>query len=217
MRTTLLIIFILLGIKGFSQADSVAYSRDFQLFEGMYLTYLDFRHNWPIPKEKITSDIGKDQLDFYSKMMEKDKIEYVERDGNKDFVKPEKVWGYCQNNVIYINVNKSFFRIPVFGAISFFVATVDVYNYSPGYNVFNNGNMPSGGARGTAKELREFLLNFYTGQLIEFSLEKVEELLKPDAAVYNEFMTLSKKKKKESATKYIRVYNENHPIYFPKN
>ena len=119
MRPRLLIIIFLLSIKGFSQGDSVAFSRDFTLFEGMYLTYLDFRHNWPIPKEKIVTDISKDQLDFYSKLMEMDKIVFTERDGNKDTVLSVRVWGYCQNNVIYININKSFFRIPVFGAISF--------------------------------------------------------------------------------------------------
>jgi hypothetical protein len=29
-------------------------------------------------------------------------------------------------------------------------------------------------------------------------------------------MALSRKKKKELATKYIRMYNEKHLVYFPK-
>lgn len=216
MKATLLTLCFLLGLKGFSQADSVAYSPDFLLYEGLYLTYQDFRHNWPIPKEKITTQINKDQLDFFSKLIENDKIEFIERDGKKDTVKANEVWGYCQNNIIYINLNKSFFRIPVFGNISYFLATVEVNAYTPGYNVFINGNVPTG-TMGRVMELREFLWNFYTGELFQFSIEKLEELLKSDNAIYTEFMALSRKKKKESAAKYIRMYNETHPVYFPKN
>src|SRR5258708_5139670 len=153
MRTIIFIILLIFGTSLYSKADSVAYSRDFTLYEGLYLTYWDFRHNWPIPKEKILTKINKDQLDFYGKLIEEDKIEYVERDGNNSTIRSEKVWGFCQNNVIYLNINKSFFRIPVFGTISYFLASVDVTVYSPGYNVFINGP-PAGSTRTNAKEIR---------------------------------------------------------------
>lgn len=216
MRPCLFILAFLFVFKGQSQSDSVGYSADFMLYEGLYLTYQDFRHNWPISKEKIISNLNKDQLDYYTKLIENEKIEYIERDGNKDYVRSSEVWGYCQNNIIYININKSFFRVPVFGAISYFLATVEVNNYSPGYNVFINGNLPAG-QKGKVTELREFLMNFYTGELFQFSPEKLEELLKPDPAVLKEYLALNKKKKKESAAKYIRMFNDTHPVYFPKN
>ena len=215
MRTIILISLFSIASRLYSQGDSVAYSRDFTLYEGLYLTYMDFRHNWPIPKEKILTKINKDQLDFYSKLIEEDKIEFVERDGNNSTIKSEKAWGFCQNNVIYVNINKSFFRIPVFGAISSFLASVDVNSYSPGYNVFING--PVGNTSNNAKEIREYLMDFYTGERIEFSLEALEEMFKKDDAIYKEFMALSKKKKKEQFSRFIRKYNEKHPVYFPKN
>jgi hypothetical protein len=183
------------------------------LYEGLYLQYSDFRHNWPIPKEKLITDIKKDQLDFYAKLIESDNIEYLERDGNKARIKAENVWGFCQNNIIYINYKKNFYRIPVFGAISYFMGPVDVNVYSPGYNVFLNTpvSQPS-----TTKEMREFIMDFYTGQLYDFTVEKVEELLKKDEEIYKEFDALSRKKKKEQASRFIRKYNEKHPVYFPK-
>ncbi len=131
MRFGLFILGICLYFKSFSQ-DSVAFSMNFQLYEGLYLEYTDLRHNWPIAKEKIITNINKDQLDFYTKLLAQDKIEFVERDGSKTYIQPSKIWGYCQNNVIYINYQKNFCRIPVFGAISFFVGVVEVTNYSPG-------------------------------------------------------------------------------------
>ncbi len=195
--------------------DSVAYAKDFRLYEGLYLSYQDFRYNWPIPKEKINTKINKDQLDFYSKLLEEQEmIDYIERDGAEAKVKTEKVWGYCQNNIIYINQDNNFFRIPVFGAISNFIGTVEVVGYSPGYDPFMNAPMNSTPAK--TREIRQYLFDFYSGEIVQFSIEKLEEYLKRDEAIYKEFNALNKKKKKEFATKYIRMYNEKHVVYFPK-
>ena len=208
-----LILCSVISKSNFAQ-DSVAFTKDFRLYEGLYLNYQDFRYNWPIPKEKIITKINKDQLDFYSKLIEEELIEYKERDGSINKIRSETVWGYCQNNIIFINQDKNFFRIPVFGAISNFIGTVEVTNYSPGYDPFMNAPINSTAAK--TREIRQYLFDFYTGEIAPFSTEKVEEYLKRDEAVYKEYMALSKKKKKEFATKYIRMYNDNHVVYFPK-
>jgi hypothetical protein len=209
----LLFVLFLFPQSGAAQ-DSVAYSGDFRLYEGLYLGYQDFRYNWPIPKEKIITNINKDQLDFYSKLIEQEFIEYRERDGSVTKIESEKVWGYCQNNIIFINQNKSFVRIPVFGAISNFIGTVEVQSYSPGYDPFMNA--PIGNTSIKTREIRQYLFDFYTGEIMPFSIEQVEVYLKRDEALYKEFMALSKKKKKENVVKYIRLYNEKHLVYFPK-
>lgn len=210
MRCIYLIIYsCLFAIQTFPQADSVAYGKNFTLNEGLYLTYSDLRHNWPIPKEKINSKLDKSQLDFYSKLIEEEKITYTERDGNNETIKSSNVWGFCQNNAIYININRIFYRIPVFGAISYFVAMVPVTINSPGYNVFINSQP------GNSTEMREFLFEFYTGKLIEYSTESLETIFSNDEELSSQFKSLSKKKKKDQSTKFIRTYNERHPIYFP--
>ncbi len=214
MRSQLIICLFIISSRLFCQADSVAFSKDFVLNEGLYLTYSDMRHNWPIPKEKIITKIDKDQLEFYTKLIEDDNIEYIERNNEKTTIMAEKVWGFCQNNVVYINSNKSFFRITVFGAISFFLASVPVTYYSSGYNTFINGPV---GTTTTAKEIRDYLMDFYTGNRVDYTMENLESLLKRDPEIYNEFMALSRKKKKDQATRFIRKYNEKHPVYFPKN
>lgn len=215
MRSILFLIFICCGCFRPVQAqDSVAYSKDFRLYEGLYLGYADFRYNWPIPKEKIITKINKDQLDFYTKLIEGEFVEFYERDGSVSKVRSEKVWGYCQNNIIFLNQNKKFFRIPVFGAISNFIGTVEVLSYSPGYDPFMNA--PIGSTSVKTMEIRQFLFDFYSGEITPFSTEQLEEYLKRDEAVYKEYTALSRKKKKELATKYIRMYNESHQVYFPK-
>lgn len=215
MRYAIFLIFLfLLKASCFNAQDSVAYTKDFRLYEGIYLSYQDFRYNWPIPKEKINTTINKEQLDFYSKLIEEELIDYTERDGSETKVKSEKIWGYCQNNMIYINQDKNFFRIPVFGSISNFIGTVEVVGYSPGYDPFMNAPMNSTATK--TREIRQYLFDFYSGEIVQFSIEKLEEYLKRDDVIYKEFSALSKKKKKEFATKYIRMYNEKHVVYFPK-
>jgi len=209
--------FLLMSFFGFNKIkaqDTIAFTKDFRLYEGLYLGYQDFRYNWPIPKEKIITKINKDQLDFYSKLIEEEFIEYTERDGSVSKIKSEQVWGYCQNNIIFINQDKNFYRIPVFGAISNFIGTVEVLSYSPGFDPFMNAPMNSTAHK--TREIRQYLFDFYSGEIAPFNIEKLEEFLKRDEPVYKEFMALSKKKKKEFATKYIRMYNEKHLVYFPK-
>jgi hypothetical protein len=215
MRKLQLIIFFVLSFNANLRAqDSVMYSKEFRLYEGIYINYEDLRFNWPIDKEKIITNVPKEQLDFFSKLVESDIIEYKERDGSVIKIKTEKIWGYCQNNVIFINQENSFFRIPVFGAISSFIGAVAVINHSPGFDPFMN--TPSNSTAHSIKEFRPFLFDFYSGDITEFSLEKLEEYLSRDICLVNEFKQLRKKKKKEYAAKYIRLFNEKHPVFFPK-
>lgn len=215
MRKLQLIIFFVLSFNVNLRAqDSVIYSKEFRLYEGIYINYEDLRFNWPIDKEKIITNLPKEQLDFFSKLVESDMIEYKERDGSVIKIKTEKIWGYCQNNVIFINQENSFFRIPVFGAISSFIGAVAVINHSPGFDPFMN--TPSNSTAHSIKEFRPFLFDFYSGDITEFSLEKLEEYLSRDISLVNEFKQLRKKKKKEYAAKYIRLFNEKHPVFFPK-
>ena len=215
MRKLQLIIFFVLSFNANLRAqDSVMYSKEFRLYEGIYINYEDLRFNWPIDKEKIITNLPKEQLDFFSKLVESDMIEYKERDGSVIKIKTEKIWGYCQNNVIFINQENSFFRIPVFGAISSFIGAVAVINHSPGFDPFMN--TPSNSTAHSIKEFRPFLFDFYSGDITEFSLEKLEEYLNRDISLVSEFKQLRKKKKKEYAAKYIRLFNEKHPVFFPK-
>ena len=215
MRKLQLIIFSVLSFNSNLRAqDSVMYSKEFRLYEGIYINYEDLRFNWPIDKEKIITNLPKEQLDFFSKLVESDMIEYKERDGSVIKIKTEKIWGYCQNNVIFINQENSFFRIPVFGAISSFIGAVAVINHSPGFDPFMN--TPSNSTAHSIKEFRPFLFDFYSGDITEFSLEILEEYLSRDISLVSEFKQLRKKKKKEYAAKYIRLFNEKHPVFFPK-
>jgi hypothetical protein len=216
------IFFVLITVTGFAQTDSVSFTNDLVLKEGIYYNYTDFRKNNPIPKETIVSNEDKTQLDFISKTLNNYKEITVAYDGQSEKIEVKKLWGFCQNNTIYINYEGKFYRIPVFGNISNFLGTVEVYNYNSGgmYGGIGMGMGYGGGMMGSSipvkqRETRQFIFDFYSGDIMDYTLSNVEMLVSRDMKLYEEFMKLKKHKRKEMMMMYIRKYNSAHPISFP--
>lgn len=197
-------------VRNYAQQDSVALDSDNMQLDGVYLTYTDFRYQQGIKKEQIVTTIDKEHLDFFNKVLEQKNFTYTYND-NKSTIDSKNVWGFIQNNTFYVNFKGDFYRVPVFGSISYFVATITVINsgfYDPRF-----GNTMGST---TSKELREFLIDFNDGVIMDFNRDKAEQLLGRDKALFEEYDKLSHKKKKDMIYGYIRKYNGFHPIYFLK-
>jgi hypothetical protein len=206
----LLMIILFIKINGFSQTDSVMYTPGKVMEDVIYLTYEDFRHNHGITKDQVVSSLDKSQLEFLGKIMFGEKFSY-NANGTVVSTETKKAWGYFQNNTLHVNYKGDFYRIPVFGSISYLVANVTVINpgfYDPRFG-YSTGST-------TTKEIREFLVNFYEGILKEFSISLAEELLARDKTLFEEYKKLGHRKQKEQVYRYIRKYNELHPVYFLK-
>ena len=194
-----------------SQTDSSLVANDTVLLDGIFITYHDFRYNHPIIKEKLISSISKDQLDFIGKSLEKETFSY-KADQNVFTINSKAVWGFFQNKTLYVNYKGNFYRVPVFGAICYLVATVEVMGsgfYDPMFG-------PGMGSTARRQEVREFLINYYNGIITEFKTDYAELLISRDKELYAEFKKLSRKKQRDQISRYIRKYNENNPIYFLK-
>jgi hypothetical protein len=205
------ILFTMLSISVFGQRDSVLYDPSVKLEDGIYLNYYDFRKNVVIPQSQIETEINKEQLDFFTKLLSRNYFSYKKNEGFPIQVASKSVYGYIQNNTFYINYKGEFYRVPVFGAISYFIGTFVVT--SP---VFNDPRFGYPPGSSTTTELREFIINFYDGYVNDLDLNKVKELLSRDKALYNEFRKLSRRKQKKEVYRFIRRYNQLHPIYFLK-
>jgi hypothetical protein len=192
------------------QGDSIMYD-PLKTGDGIYLSYDDFRKNKVITKEQVVSNIDKEQQEFIGKVMFGETFSYKQPDGQVVTMETKKAWGYFQNNTFYVNVNNDFYRVPVFGSISYFVANVTVVNvgfYDPRFG-YSTGTTRT-------REIREFLMNYHNGSIQEFNMDRVEELLSRDAELYKEFKKLGRRKQRDQVYKYIRKYNELHPVYFLK-
>ncbi|MCE3228283.1 MAG: hypothetical protein K0S32_2834 [Bacteroidetes bacterium] len=210
LRQLYITLFLLSIIFLTAQKDSIQYTENV-LTEGIYTSYEDFRKNNPITKNEIETVINKDQLDFFGKVIDQLKFSY-EKNGVKQTVESKNMWGFYQNKTLYVNYKEMFYRVPVFGSICYLVAVVEVPTYYPGY--YGPGGMSGSGVK--TKEIREFVINFYDGKVEELNFEKVELLLSRDEELYKEFKALKRKKKKELISRFIKKYNEKHPIHFLK-
>lgn len=192
----------------FSQNDSI-----FQRKEGLYLDYIQFRENKPISKLQIISNIDTKQLDFFTKVIAQKEINILNRQNEQVKIFSKDLWGYFQNNNLYIHYDNAFYKVPVLGAISYFIGTQEVTYYSNmGVGMGYPYGMGVGGVPVKTREIKDFLLDYYTGKVYPFSIEVLEELLKKDEEIYNEFTQLSKRQKKKKYSYYIRKFNEKHRI-----
>jgi hypothetical protein len=192
-----------------AQPDSIPMPPNGQISDGVYRTWMDFRFNRPIPKEAVVSDLDKSQLEFLGKVLSRQDFSYKAA-GTTHTISSNSVFGYFQNNTFYINYEGEMYRVPVFGSLSFFVANVKVARqfYDPRFG------LPSGG--GYTYELREFLFDYYSGVLFQFSQNRFEELLKRDPLLFKEYMDLRPRKRRDQLHQYVRKFNSAHPVYFLK-
>jgi hypothetical protein len=216
----------LLTIKSWAQDSTlVPYSPDFDFREGIYLTFNQFKNNSPLPKYKLITNVNKDMPTFLSEVLKADTIFYI---GSKGEIIPypkSKIWGYCENNTVFINYNKKFNRILIIGKIGFFISkltvTSTIYDNMmyPGYYYYDPFYYPISGYPRKVKndEIIRYLIDFNTGEVLPFDYKNLELLLSSDTELYNEYISLPKRKRKKLIFMYIRRFNERNPLYIKKN
>lgn len=208
------------GFLKIPHPDSIQYTKDYAFNEGVYTSYKAFRSGDAIPRAKILTRVEKNQLEFYNKLVsETDTLVYRAGSGIRVLLM-DSIWGYCQNNVIYINVEGTFCRLPVFGNISHFIGTITVDAFKASGQFYDPSQMGGGssitGMPLKTKETHPFLFDFYSGETVLATLENVESIIKRDPELYKEFSALKKKQRKSKMTFYLRRYNERHPVFFPR-
>jgi len=211
MKCRLSLIFLFCFSISFAQTGIIAYSHEYEFKEGVYLSLDQFKQNAPIPKSAFVTDIPKNQLDFFSELLENPTFTYKDANGTPVKIESTTAWGYSQNRSVYLNYNKEFNRVNVIGTVFHFTAAVrvlpsyhDPLDYS--YGIANGRD-----------EIRQFILDTQTNRVNEFTVPAMEIVLKEDAELYAKFEALRKREKVNSIFIYLRKYNEKHPLYLPAN
>lgn len=204
----------------------VRYSPDFEFRDGIYANFEMVKENAPIPTARIVTDINMFDRAFYDKITALKEIVIYDNNGVKKVMKTSNIWGYGRNGVLYINVGSAFHRIGFVGSISHFVASVTTYNsnyydpyyYDPYYsNSYYNNRYSMPRSSYTNTELRQYLLDFESGEVMDYDIETIEVLLMKDPELADEFGALRNRKKKQMKFVFIRRFNEKYPLYFPAN
>ncbi len=220
------------------------YAPGFKFKDGVYLSFEQVKNNDPIPKAKILTSADYNDKEFFKDLMAADKIYFYDNLGVRQEIDKSNIWGYSRNGILYIQVQGNFNRITFVGSISHFVADILTYDsryynpygyggyydpyyyrypyYSP-YSYYGNSYYPYGSyyspySRNMARsEIKQFIVDFDSGKVLDFDLDNTQLLLMKDARLYEEFVRLPRKKKKELMFVYIRKFNENNPLYLPVN
>jgi hypothetical protein len=204
--------------------EMVEYSPDFELNDGIFPNFESVKENNPIPAARIVTDEDLFDRAFYDKITAQKEITIYDENGVKQVMRTEDIWGYSRNGILYINVGMAFHRISYMGSICHFVATVTTYNpnyydpyyYNPYYSnsyYYNRYSYPQSNVANT--DLRQYLLDFETGDVMEYNTESVGVLLMKDPELSDEYHALRNRKKKQMKFVFIRRFNEKHPLYFP--
>ncbi len=199
----------------FAQQDSVKYDFNYKFEEGFFLNFNQVQSNQAIPFKNIISSRNFNTDQFMEDLTNTTSF-YLFVNGEKTLVETKDIWGYSKNNIIYIQYNRQFYRIPSIGSISFFVANVEV-QYQTGIDPWNSSFYGTQSQSYTSNELHQFLIDFKNGTLYEYSIKSIEKLISSDKELFTEFTNLRKRKQKQLSFIYIRRFNENHPLFFPNN
>jgi hypothetical protein len=197
----------------------VPFSEDFRFKDGIFMDFEDVKRNNPIPKEKIITNLNENDYKFFETILENETVSVLDNMGLKVEIKVSDIWGYSQNGMLFIKYNAQFNRVPVFGSICHFIAdkTFIDNRYNPNY--YNYGNYyynpyyyPN--TQTVKTELRQYILDMETGSIMDYTHENLEIILARDKTLYEEFVKLKNKKKRQLKFLYLRKYNENNPFNF---
>ena len=223
------------SVLGQEKEGMVKFTPDFKFTDGIYLNFDQVKANKPIPKAKLLTSADYNDREFFNKVFSSDKIYFYDEIGVRQEVEKNNIWGFARNGVVYVLVQGNFNRITFFGNICHFVADVTTYDsrynyYSPygyydpyysypysygSYYPYGSYYSPYRQQSLARNELKQYIIDFETGKILEFSVENVEILLMKDPSVYDEYVQLPRKKKKELMFVYIRKFNEKNPLYLP--
>ena len=199
----------------------IEYTPDFKFAEGVFFDFDQVRNNNPIPKARILTAVDFNDGDFFKEVLDKDVIYYYDEFGMRKEMKKDNIWGYSRNDVLYVQLKDGFHRITIVGGICHFVAFIktyetryyDPYFYRSYYSDYYR--YPSRSSTYSKTELRQYMLDFESGKIMEYNYSNVSLALMRDAELHDEYMQLGRKKRKQLKFMYIRKFNERNPIYFP--
>lgn len=204
----------------------VRYTTSYEFPEGIYANFEMVKAASPIPAARVVTDVDLFDREYFEKITAAKQIVIYDDNGVMMEFKTSKIWGYGRNGTLYINVGGAFHRISMVGNISHFVASVTTYNpnyydpyhYNPYYsNSYYGGRYNSPSSSYSSTDLRQYLLDFESGEVMEYDSEAVEVLLMKDPELADEYLSLKSRKRNQMKFVFIRRYNEKHPLYFPAN
>ncbi len=197
----------------------IIYTPEYQFKDGIYLQFSQFLSNDPLQKEQLIP-YNKNDIFFLRSSLKKDTLYFWGEAATIQKIPTKAVWGFAENNYCYIFYNEQFNRILTIGTIGFFVSTVTVKRtYFNDYSMMSYNDpfyYPVGSQTVENNEIRQYLIDFTTGQVFPMDYHYFEQLISTDEKIFNEYTNLRKRQKRKMLFIFLRHFNELHPLMLPK-
>lgn len=185
----------------------VPYHGGMDLREGVYLDFISFRLNAPsVPLERLRDDQGLPVSDLRASLS---KLQYENDSGAVKRLRMDRIWGFCNNDAVYVGAGNGFYRIGLMGSLSHMVYEQNYRDWDPymyGYGTVNR------------TVLMHQLIDMESGHVLPFNASGMDAALVHDGVLQEEFRNLPKKQRNsdEALFRFLRLYNERHPLLFPQ-
>lgn len=192
-------------------------TKNFKFEDGIYLNFRDFQQNKPAYSwDELEGNLVTNPQNFITK------IEYLKLKGGGNLILRE-VWGISIGGIPYVRINEQsenngvirFAGLQVRGKICYFsfeeeeIKKVKVSAYNP-----INGR-PFRTAEVSQKEvvLKEKMLDFGTGAIIDFNIYTFREWIKEDQQLWTTINELSEEEANEKLFKCLLIFDDRNQVY----
>lgn len=207
MRSIVLCQVLAIGLGAFGQMDTiwVPYGPGFEFREGIYRSFGEFRLNAPSARLEQLTDRQGLRIDPRGD----DAWHLPDSLGRPTPVPNRTAWGFCSNNVVYLNTATGFHRIGMMGALSHLLYTQVIRDWDPSFY---------GTGMRTYTMEAQGMLAMASGAFLPFSAAGMDRALADDPELLAEFRALGKRARNEPGTlfAFLRRYNQRHDLLFPR-
>lgn len=210
LLTLLFLLFSLSNIIDAQQSKLVAVDNNFKFHDGLFLNFDQLKANKAIPVSNIIASGDKSTMKFWENLFQNDLIYFVDETGEKLTIESSKVFGFAYKGKLYIRMHDETALVPVLGQISHFTIAYNVTEiYDPFYDPMS---YPQTSNR---IETKQMIIDFETGQILEFNVKNIEPIFARDTELYSEWSKLSNRKKKKLIFVYLQKYNQENKLLLP--
>lgn len=191
------------------EAQHTDYFGGMDLRDGIYADFQAFQNNRPtVPLDQLRDAQGLPVADL---RRVSGKLQWKPDSGALQAIDLRDIWGFCQNDVVYIGTREGFYRIGLMGSLCHLVVEQTYRDWDPylyGY--------PMGGVTRTV--LVQQLLDMKTGHYLPFNASGMDTALLHDPVLSEEFRALPRKQRNstEALFRFLRMYNDRNPLVFPE-
>lgn len=205
-RNSLKIIFIFISTLSIAQQKNSAKTNKHTVTainDGVYFSFEDVKNNKPNLLLKNLFKSYYDSSFTISQWANTPSLYYLDQSTNRVSLNRDSIWGYCENGIPYICINRYFHKINTVGSICLFTEFHPVIKDPLSIVVTD--------VKGNSVDR---ILDFENGQVGDYTLDNFNFILMRDEVLFNEFNAIKKlKAKRKKMYSYLERYNERHPIF----